>query len=161
MISNNWPKHIQKYLFLLKDGFFELPYLSNSPQVMADSMIKLPMTNHDQQRQSIYLNNPLCKGVMRYRKLEEGFWIMATDIDIKENLMAKAVYDENLVKDYYFLSFSVFEYKFTFKDSKEATLLSTCWTFYKPETRVATYFYKGTTGMFFNIAINKEWADNN
>ncbi|MFV8347160.1 helix-turn-helix domain-containing protein [Flavobacterium sp. ZB4P13] len=161
MTLNNWPKHIQKYLFLLKDGFLELPYLSNSPQAMLDSLVKLPVTHHKTLQQSIYLNNAFCKGVMRYREMEDGFWLLATDINIKENIIAKAVYDENQLRDYYFLSFSVFEYKYPFKNSKDSTLLSTCWTFYKPGTEVATYFYKGTTGTFFNLAISKEWADNN
>jgi AraC-like DNA-binding protein len=59
------------------------------------------------------------------------------------------------------LSFSVFEYKFPVREDKEIILLSTCWTFYKPDTEVATYFYKGTEGKFFNIAMNKDWVDKN
>lgn len=128
---------------------------------MLESLGKLPVTIHKFSEQSISLNTSLCKAVLRYREIEEGFWILATDISLFENIMAKAVYDKNQLKDYYFLTFSVFEYKFTFKDSNDAILLSTCWTFYKPGTEVATYFYKGTTGTFFNIAINKEWVDNN
>jgi AraC-like DNA-binding protein len=161
MTLNNWPNHIQKYLFLLKDGFLELPYLSNSPQAMLDSLVKLPVTHHKILQQSIYLNNAFCKGIMRYREIEDGFWLLATDININENIIAKAVYDENQLRNYYFLSFSAFEYKYPFKNSSDITLLSTCWTFYKPGTEVDTYFYKGTKGTFFNLAISKEWADKN
>lgn len=161
MNLKKWLQYVQKYLFNPKEGFYELPYLSNSPKIMLESLEKLPVTLHQLAEQSIYLNTPLCKGVLRYHKIEDGFWILATTIDLFENIIAKAVYDENQLKDYYFLSFSVFEYKFRFKNSNDAILLSTCWTFYKPETQVATYFYKGTTGTFFNIAINKEWADKN
>lgn len=161
MIVDNWPKHIQKYLFLLKDNFFEFPYLFNSPQMMLDSIIKLPVTNHAASKQYIDLNTPLYKAIMRYRKIEEGFWILGTEMEVRENIVAKSTYDRNQPSDYYLLTFSVFEYKFPFKDSKEITLLSTCWTFSKPKTEVATYFYKGTTGNFFSFAINKEWADKN
>src|SRR5699024_7466027 len=31
----------------------------------------------------------------------------------------------------------------------------------KPNTEVATYFYENTTGKFFNILFNKEWANIN
>lgn len=161
MTTNDWAKHIEKFLFLLKDDFFELPYLSNSPQVMLDSLIKIPIIKHNALKQVISSDNAFWKGRMRYRKIEEGFWILETNISLKENVLAKATYTKDHLKDYYILSFSVFEYKFPFKDSEPITLLSTCWTFYKPETEVATYFYKGTEGKFFNIAINKKWADQN
>jgi AraC-like DNA-binding protein len=161
MTTNDWAKHIEKFLFLLKDDFFELPYLSNSPQVMLDSLIKIPIIEHNALKQVISSDNAFWKGRMRYRKIEEGFWILETNISLKENVLAKATYTKDHLKDYYILSFSVFEYKFPFKDSEPITLLSTCWTFYKPETEVATYFYKGTEGKFFNIAISKKWADQN
>lgn len=161
MTLNNWPKHIQKYLFLLKDDFFELPYLFNSPQVMLDSIIKLPITSHKSSKRSIYFNTPLCEATMRYREIEDGFWLLGTDMDVRENIIAKSGYDKNQSSDYYLLTFSVFKYKFPFKDSEDITLLSTCWTFSKPETEVASYFYKGTTGRFLSFAINKEWADKN
>jgi len=161
MTTNDWAKHIQKFLFLLKDDFFELPYLSNSPQVMLDSLIKTPIIKHNALKQLIFSDNAFWKGKMRYRKIEEGFWIMETNILLKENVLAKATYTKDHLKEYYILSFSVFEYKFPFKDSDPITLLSTCWTFYKPETEVATYFYKGTEGKFFNIAMSKKWVDKN
>ncbi len=159
MTTNDWAHHIQKFLFLLKDEFFELPYLSNSPQVMLDSLIKLPIIEHNSLQQLITTNNAFWKGKMRYQKMEVGFWILETNLVIKENILAKAKYTKDHLKDYYILSFSVFDYKFPFKDSDDIVLKSTCWTFYKPETEVATYFYKGTEGKFFNIAMNKKWVD--
>lgn len=162
-LVKEWDKVIQKYLFFYRDGFFELPYLSNSPRKMVNSLIKIPVTRHKPLEQAIYTNNTFCKGVMHYRELEEGLWILATNIDIKQNVIAKALYDETEVSDYYFLTFSIFEYEFptgnTLTDS--VTLLSKCWTFYKPETVVTTYFYKGTTGRFCNLVFNKKWAEKN
>ncbi|KUJ63648.1 hypothetical protein AR687_00225 [Flavobacteriaceae bacterium CRH] len=161
MTTNNWTQHIEKFLFLLKDGFFELPYLSNSPQVMLDGLIKLPNIKHNPLQQLIISDNALWKGTMRYRTIEDGFWILETNLELNENIVAKANYTQNHVKDYYILSFSVFEYRFPVKGSEDIVLLSTCWTFYKPDTETATYFYKGTKGRFFNIAMNKEWVDKN
>lgn len=158
-----WNKLIQKYLFFYRDGFFELPYLSNSPRAMVDSVIKIPVTRHKPLEQAIYTNNPFCKGVMHYREIEDGLWILATNINIKQNVIAKALYDDAEISDYYFLSSSVFEYVFPTGNTSAdtTTLLSKCWTFYKPKTEVATYFYKGTTGKFCNFVFNKKWAENN
>lgn len=161
MTTNNWAQHIQKFLFLLKDGFFELPYLSNSPQVMLDSLIKLPIVKHNPLQHLISTDNTFWKGTMRYRTIEDGFWILETNLEMNENILAKATYTQDHVKDYYVLSFSVFEYRFPVKNSEDIVLLSTCWTFYKPDTEIATYFYKGTKGKFFNIAMNKEWVEEN
>ncbi|MDR7208187.1 AraC family transcriptional regulator [Flavobacterium piscis] len=161
--EREWAEVIQKYLFFYRDGFFELPYLSNSPQEMVNSIIKIPVTLHKSVEQVIHTNNPFCKGVMHYREIEEGLWILATNIDIKQNVIAKALYDQAEVSDYYFLTFSVFEYEFRTGNtlSDKVTLLSKCWTFYKPETVVSTYFYKGTTGKFCNLVFNKKWAEKN
>jgi AraC-like DNA-binding protein len=161
MTIDNWPKHIQKYLFLLKDGFFEFPYLFNCPKIKLDSIMKLPITVHKPLERAIYWNTPLCKVRLRYRQIEDGFWLLASDLEVRENVVTKSGYDKSQSSDYYLLTFSQFEYKFPFKDSGEVTVLSTCWTFSKPETEVATYFYKGTTGKLFSFAINKEWADKN
>jgi AraC-like DNA-binding protein len=163
MALNRWSKLLQKYLFLYKDGFFELPYLSNSPRIMIESLTKTPVNRHNPLVKSISSNNPFCKGIMHYRELEEGFWILAYEIDIKQNIIAKAIYDDNHESDYYFLSFSTFDYEFSLKDNspKKQILLSTCWTFYKPKTNVSSYFYKGTAGKFYNIIFNKKWVEKN
>jgi AraC-like DNA-binding protein len=161
MTLNNWFRYIQKYLFHLKDGFFELPYMSNSPQMMLDGILKLPVTSHKSLQRCIGLKTPFCKGTMRYREIEKGFWFLVTDLEIKENIITKAVYDESQLSEYYMLTFSVFEYNYVFKNSGNVTLLSSCWTISKPKTEVTTYFYKGTKGTFFNVAITKEWAYEN
>lgn len=160
---NEWDKVIQKYLFFYRDDFFELPYLSNSPQRMVNSITKIPVVQHKAVEQAIYTNSPFCTGVMHYRKIEEGLWILATNIKIEQNIIAKALYDEAEVSDYYFLSFSVFEYGFPTGNAltDKVMLLSKCWTFYKPKTVVSTYFYKGTTGKFCNLVFNKKWAEKN
>jgi AraC-like DNA-binding protein len=157
MIIDNWPKVLQKDL----NEFFEFPYLFNSPQLMVDSIIKLKITNHIPLKKEIFLNTAFYKAKIRYRKIEEGLWFFATEMDVNENVIAKSVYDEKQSSDYYLLTFSVFEHKFPFKDLEDITLLSTCWTFSKPKTEVTTHFYKHTTGKFFSFAINQEWVNNN
>ena len=161
--KSKWDKLVEKYLFLYKEGFFELPYLSNSAKIMVDSVIELPVATNKPLEQGIYSNNPFCKGTMYYREIEEDFSILLTDINIKENIKAKAIYDDNHSSNYYILSFSVFEYEFSIKNAngKNTKLTSTCWTFYKPKTEVETYFYKNTKGIFFNFLFDKKWACEN
>ena len=163
MAKTKWDKLLEKYLFLYKDGFFELPYLSNSAKIMTDSVIENPVARNKPLEQGIYSNNPFCKGIMYYREIEGNFTVLSSHINIKENIRAKAIYDENQASNYYILSFSVFEYEFPIKnnDGKNTKILSTCWTFYKPNTQVETYFYKKTKGKFYNFLFDKKWANKN
>ncbi len=163
MSPSKWDKLVQKYFFLYRDGFFELPYLSNSPQMMIESLKNIPQSIHKPLEQSIYSNNPFCRGIVRYREIEDGLWILATNIEIKQNIIAKALYNEMESSDHYFLSFSVFEYEFSVGTSvtDRATVKSIGWTFFKPKTHVSTYFYKDTAGKFCNFIFNKNWAERN
>ncbi|WP_131726535.1 helix-turn-helix transcriptional regulator [Flavobacterium sp. Leaf82] len=98
---------------------------------------------------------------MYYREIEDGFWLLALYMNIKENLVTKSHYEKDILSEYYLLTFSVFEYKFPVKDAAPITLLSTCWTFSKPDTEISSYFYEGSVGKFFSFAITKEWASKN
>lgn len=84
MGQTKWDKLLEKYLFLYKDGFFELPYLSNSSKIMTDSVIELPVAKNNMLEQGIYSNNPFCKGIMYYREIGENYSILSTQINIKE-----------------------------------------------------------------------------
>jgi len=163
MPLTKWNAYLKKNLFSNHDVFFELPYLSNSPELMVESVLKMPVSKHQKSEQAIYTDNAYTTGVMRYRKIEDGLWLLGSDLNIKKNIISKAIYNPDLTSDYYFLSFAVFEYQFPVDDNfiKLATLLSTTCTFYKPKTEVNTYFYEGTRGKFFNIVFNKQWAEKN
>jgi AraC-like DNA-binding protein len=163
MHLSKWENYIAEHLFFDHNGFFELPYLSNNPQLMVDSVIKLPVSNHILLEQAIYTDNPFTKGVMRYRKIEEGLWLLASQLKVKQNIISKALYESAEESDHYFLSFAVFEYPFPTGSNPAdvATLLSTTCTFYKPKTAVNTFFYEGTSGNFFNLVFSKQWAQKN
>jgi len=163
MNAGKWIKFIKDNINFYRDGFFELPYLSNSPQVIVQSIINSPSVKHVVEEQAVYRNNPFSKGVMRYREIEEGFWIIATSITFKKNVMLKAIYDEDFPSDYYTLTFSVFESEVklqnTFAD--KTPFSSKYWGFKRPGTEVGAYFYKGSVCEFYLYGFSKEWAERN
>ncbi len=163
MNVGKWIKFIKENINFYRDGFFELPYLSNSPQVIVKSIVNSPSVRHVEEEQAVYRNNPFSKGVMRYREIEDGFWILATSIAFKKNVMLKAIYDEDFPSDYYTLTFSVFESEVklqnTFAD--KTPFSSKYWGFKRPGTEVGAYFYKGSVCEFYLYAFNKEWAERN
>ncbi|TRX42180.1 helix-turn-helix domain-containing protein [Flavobacterium restrictum] len=161
MTKSKWDLFVAKYLFMFKDGFFELPYLANSPQIMVDSLIKNPVSNHKLLEQGIFSNNLFCKGTMYYREMEDNFWLLTSHIEIKKNIIAKSIYDENFASEFYILTFSVFEHEFPVKNAtgQNIKITNTCWTLSKPKTEVQTYFYQTTKGKFYNLVFDKKWAD--
>lgn len=146
-----------------EDDFFELPYLSNSPQVIVQSIVNSQSVRHVIEEQAVYRNNPLSKGVMRYREIEEGFWIIASNVVFKKNVMLKAIYDENYPSDYFTLTFLVFEsevkWQNTFTD--KTPFSSKNWGLKKPGMPAGAYFYKGSVCEFYMYAFSKDWAERN
>jgi AraC-like DNA-binding protein len=158
MNLDSWPKHIRKYLFLLKDDFFQLPYLYNSPQSMIEGLKSLPIAKHNVASQLISITNALYKSNTYYRKINESFWVLFTQMNLKQNIVTISSYDENTFNDYYFLNLTLFQHKFIIKDSQQITLLNTSWTFNKPYTEVPNYFYKHTEGNIISFAMKKDWV---
>lgn len=159
---SKWLKGFQKYLFFYRDGFFELPYLSNSPYVMVESLKGMPITRHNPLEQSIYSNNPFTKGVLRYREMEEGLWLLVTQIEFKANIHSKALYDDNEC-EYYFLSFSLYQTDIELRNTEinKIALPSKSWSLYRPGQEINAYHYKGTSGLFFNFGFSKSWIERN
>jgi AraC-like DNA-binding protein len=155
-----WIKFIKENINFYRDGFFELPYLSNSPEILIKSIINSPSSRHVREQQAVYRNNPFSKGVLHYREIEEGFWIMVTSIKFKKNTMLKAIYDEDVVSDYYTLTFSVFQSEVKVQNTfcDKTPFSSKYWGFKKPGTEVGAYFYKGSVCEFYLYGFSKEWA---
>jgi AraC-like DNA-binding protein len=159
MITNKNNTNIKDSLFSSKDGFFELPYLSNSPELMLDSIVNLPVATHTISEQKVHTENDFFDGNMNYLEIEEGLWVMSYNFDVKRNIIANAIYDEHEESEYYYLSYSVFHYEFPIQSiDKNIVLKSKCWTLYKPKTKVSMYFYKNTSGRFINIVFSEKWA---
>lgn len=161
MTLDNWPNYIKKYLFRFKDDFFKLPFLFNSPSIMLSSLLKLPIAEQNSLKQSISLESPYYNTKMYYREIEDGFWIMMSDVNVMENVVTKLGFDKNILSEYYLLTFSLFENEISFKGSEKIRLLSPYWTFSKPNTEISTYFHKGTAAKVFSFAFKKEWANKN
>ncbi len=157
-----WLKRFEKYLFYYRDGFFELPYLSNSPDIMIESLKKMPITSHNALEQAIYTNNPFTKGILRYREIEKGFWLIATEIQFKVNVHTKALHDEE-VSDYYFLAFSLYQCDIPLVNMhvNKIAMPNKSWAIYKPGTEIDAYHYKGTKGLFMNFAFSRDWLNKN
>ena len=157
---NSWPSYVGANLFSQNDGFHVIPYFSNSGELMKESIVGLNPSEHDPNEQSVTCNNDVLCASLLYNEVMKGLWIFATEIEVKQNIICKTVYDETSPSDYYFLSFAVFKYRYPTDTINQSfvTLSSITNTFYKPKTKITNYFYEGSKGIFVNIAFTKEWV---
>lgn len=158
--TSKWLSKIKKQLFFYRDGYYELPYISNSPDIMLASFKTMPFAKHNPTEKAIYTSNPFTDGVLYYRELEDGFWLTATDIEFKKNVCTKAQYD-NGPCDYYFLSH--FRYNSAIKEASihSVELSKAGWSLYKPGTEIMARFNAGDKGVFLNFAFNTAWFTRN
>ncbi len=75
----DWLKYSREHLFKAEDGFYELPNLSNSPKILADSLAALPVMVHYRSAQILSTNNTYFAVTQRYFEIQEGLWLTATD----------------------------------------------------------------------------------
>lgn len=155
-----WVNSFKQYMFFYKDGYFELPYLSNSPEIMVKFFKKLPFTRFKEEENAIYSNTIFSNGTMRYRELEPDLWIILTEMEFKKNVCTKALYDGEPC-DYYFLS----HFRYTSVVEKIAInniqLPKVGWSLYRPGSEITAYFNKGDKGIFINFIFNSAWFSKN
>jgi len=155
---SRWLNKFRKYFFTYRDGYFDLPYLSNSPDLMVESFKRMPFTRYDGAANVIYTNNMFTDGAMYFCELEEGLWIMQTEMEFKKNVSTNALYD-NEPCDYHFLSYFIYNSLVNRQGFNGVTIPIQGWGFYKPGTEIKAYFNKGDTGIFTDFVFNKAWFE--
>lgn len=160
---NNWFKHFQQYFFTYKDGFFELSYLYNTPETLLGSLKKMPFNYHFPKKNLIRTSNPFVKGILQYSNLEEGLWITVTELNYKQNLTFKSIYDDDIESDYFCLSFNIAETKISKNtyELKNLSVTNTAWVLLKPMAVNNATCFKDNHIFYYSIYIHKNWLTKN
>ena len=163
MNLTRWLQFIKPNFRYYKDGFFEFPFLANSPELFIESTIKSPGSKHFAKEQLVQRNNPFIKGEMRYREIDEGLWLTITDIVFKYDSVIKSVYAKDIPSDHYSITFTVFEsdVKSENKFINKMPFQNKFWAFKKPGVEVGACFYKGSKCQFYIYYVSPAWIKNN
>ena len=161
MNLSKWFQFVTPNFNFFKDGFFEFPFLANTPELFIKSTIKSPGSKHVREDQVIYRNNPFIKGEMRYRKVDEGLWLTITCIEFKHNAIIKSVYAKDIPSEHYSVTFTVFESKVRLQNTfiDNMPFFNKFWSFKKPGTEVGASFYKGSKCEFYIFYISPSWLE--
>lgn len=158
----NWITHFKSLLFTFKDGYWQLPYLANDPAVMINSLHSMPFNKHDGEKRIIYTNNPFCKGQLCYSNLETGLWAMSVDIEMKANILYKAVYDDYQSGFYTLTIYSnLNDHEENCVQLNDLVFEPNMWVLNKPGEYISSYNDKGSRRKFLNIYFDYNWLENN
>ncbi|SFC49053.1 AraC-type DNA-binding protein [Algibacter lectus] len=161
MNLSKWYQLIKPNFRFYKDGFFEFPYLANTPELFIESTIKTPGSKHAAEEQVVYRNNPFINGEMHYRQIEEGLWLTITNLKFKYDTVIKSNYANGIPSDHYSITFTVFESEVKLQNVfiDKVPFQNKFWSFKKPGTDVGACFYKGSKCQFYIYYISPSWLE--
>ena len=161
-----WFTKFKSRFFLYKNGFFEVPYLDNSPHVAIESMSRMPFTTHDKKKQVVKAakNHPFVSGALHYQEITQGLWIVLLDVKFKKNIRLNPMIDEHMPANYYTLAFQINKMPFEIKKPAVKGGLTydyKSWALIKPEKIMPVSYFKNTNGLFYTIFFDEQWFEKN
>jgi AraC-like DNA-binding protein len=103
---DKWFEEIKPNLNKEKDGFYEESFLINSPQACVESWSKLPFRSHNRKAQIISsTSNAYAKSIVHYQEIEEGLWVILSEIKYDSNIHFKFSSYKHIPANYYLLTF--------------------------------------------------------
>lgn len=163
-IVKNWLANIKKYFFRYSDGFYEFPYLANSPQLTLQSLKGMPFIKSYPEKDYYTINNPFIKGDCHYHKVEEELWIIMTDLEFKKNVSFKLYYNPDLPTNYHFLTLYINKGKTQVKLPKinvDIENSDKSWTLFKSGSQAINTHFKDQKSIFFTIYFSENWMKKN
>jgi AraC-like DNA-binding protein len=157
---NKWFSRYKKKFFIYKDGFFELSYLTNSPEAIIQSLDKMPFVKHKVSDKCISSNTPFMKAVIHYLEVEDGLWLLYADAHYKVNVYSNRITDKTLPANYYKLSLG----DTTQEVAKAKPALVNgipysrrSWLLFKPATSFSNCHFKGMKETSLTVFFSDKW----
>ena len=158
-VIDKWYSSAKRILFKYRDGFFELPIMSNSPETVVKSLTKMPFVYHDAEKEIFGSKNPFLNADVFYHKVKEGLWYNYSKAEYKENVNYIRVNNKEIASDYYLLFLEINENK---GNSKNALLngvfySNSSWVLTKPQVSSTHCRFKGSKTISMALFFNDEW----
>lgn len=162
--AGKWLAKFQKYLFYFKDGFYELPYVANSPELMVESFSVMPFVKNFPTKGYYTISNIFLTGIGHYHKVEDGLWLIMSDFEVKRNLSFKLYYESGVPAEYNFLTLYLNRGKHQVRSPKihiDIENIDRSWTLFKAGSKALNTHFKGQKSIFLTIYFSNEWMSKN
>lgn len=155
----SWFAKFEKYKVTYKEGFFRLSNLANSPYTIIESFDKMPFCNHDREKKLILSNTLFLNAVLYYTEVEDGLWVLVSDLQFKKNMAMKNIYDLTLPMNYNFINLHYNNKKIKSKSmlNNGMILSDKTWLVFKPGNVNEEYHFKGSHENNITVYFTNEW----
>ncbi len=159
---DRWYEKIKPFLFKYKDGFFELPYLGNSPLLIIESFRKMPFIKHDEKKQMIISSSPFVDANVYYQVLKDELIILYSRLEIKANICFRGFNKKGVAHDYYCLTMStnLDQQVVAKRIIKGERIENSSFQLVKPGNSLNTYHFKDSNFQSFSIYFKEDWLLN-
>lgn len=159
---DKWYEKLRPYLFKYKDGFFELPYLGNTPLLMIESFRRMPFIKHNEKLKMIISKSPFVDANVKYQELEEDLIIIYSTLYIKSNVCFRSTIKKEIPNGYYCLTYST---NLEFNNSSKRIingepLENSSFQLLKPTVKIKTYHFKNAHFETFQLYFKENWLIN-
>ena len=160
---NNWIIKFKPYFFSYSNGFFKFYYLANSPELIVNSIKKMPTVTCNEKNNTIFLSNPFLTSSLRYIELEKGLWLLNAKVFFKNNIMYQAIYDTSIPANYYCLTINLIQNDYVSEFYKFGKHIVTNYSinFLKPHREANNFHFKGSNEVQYVVYFDEQWMRQN
>lgn len=154
---NNWIAKQSSKLLLFRGGFWEIPYMSNSPEALVSSMIKMGFTSHKPLKQQIISKLPFIKGSFYYAQIEKGLWLINSQLVYRANINYINAGEEKFAKDWFLLNLTVYGVQQKHSLINGVPQTNCAWVLHKPGTWATNCHFKSAEEQTFTFYFHRDW----
>ena len=150
-------------LMYYRDGFYIMPYIANSPKATLNSLESMPFIKNFPDQNKMSSNNPFFTGDFHYQELEEGLWLLVSNIKFKKNVSYDLIYDKSIPASYYTLSYYIHKNKIKSTPSliDNKVNIDKSWILFKPGAKAINAHFAGSESIFLTINFSESWMEKN
>lgn len=155
-----WFKKLQRYKVGYKNGSYHLYNLFHSPATIVESFDKMAFCKHDRVKQQQGSDTVFLKSKMYYCELEEGFWVIVSNLHFKKNVLMRNLYDDDLPLEYHFINIHLKTTKVAGKSMVNGLLLKDkTWSVYKAGHALTEYHFKNSEEKNITLFFTSKWLE--
>ncbi len=157
-ILSRWLKKFQRYKVAYKNGAYHLANLFQSPETMIESFDQMPFTRHDKEANRLSSDSLFLSTDMYYSKLEEGLWLMVSELHFKKNVLMRNLYDKDLPLDYHFINIHLKSTRMVNKSMVNGLLMKDkTWSMFKAGYSLSEYHFKNSEEKNITLYFTDAW----
>ncbi len=157
----SWFAKFQKYKVTYREGFFRVSNLANSPFTIIETCDNMPFCKHVRNKKLVTSSTLFFDLQLYYTEIEEGLWVLVSDLKFKKNVAIKNIYDEGLPINYNFIN--LYYNNKTVKNKSMLVngmvLFDKTWSVFKAGNAKDVFHFKDAHENNITVYFTNEWLE--